>query len=65
MSIADADVMRKRDCVEQWLEDGTTSFLGIAVLHHGFAWIDQLQPSNIYLACLPISFSFKMLVLKI
>lgn len=47
MSIADADMMRKRDRVEQWLEDGTTSFLGIAALRHGFASIDRLQTSNI------------------
>ena len=47
MSIADADVMRKRDRVEQWLEDGTTSFLGIAALRHGFASIDRLQVSNV------------------
>jgi molybdenum cofactor sulfurtransferase len=47
MSIADADVVRKRDRVEQWLEDGTTSFLGIAALRHGFASIDRLQSPNI------------------
>ncbi|KAG0579095.1 hypothetical protein KC19_4G072700 [Ceratodon purpureus] len=47
MSIADADVMRKRDRVEQWLEDGTTSFLGIAALRHGFASIDRLELPNL------------------
>lgn len=47
LSIADADVMRKRDRVEQWLEDGTTSFLGIAALRHGFALIDRLQLPNL------------------
>lgn len=47
MSIADADVMRKRDRVEQWLEDGTASFLGIAALRHGFASIDRLQLPNL------------------
>lgn len=47
MSIADADVMRKRDRVEQWLEDGTTSFLGISALRHGFALINRIHLPNL------------------
>ncbi|CAK9863850.1 unnamed protein product [Sphagnum jensenii] len=47
VSIADADFMQKRDRTEQWLEDGTASFLSIVALRHGFAVINRLQPQNI------------------
>jgi molybdenum cofactor sulfurtransferase len=39
--------MQKRDRTEQWLEDGTASFLSIVALRHGFAVINRLQPQNI------------------
>jgi molybdenum cofactor sulfurtransferase len=47
VSIADADFMQKRDRTEQWLEDGTASFLSIVALRHGFAVINRLRPQNI------------------
>ena len=47
MSIAEIDMMKKRDKVEQWLEDGTTTFLSIAALRHGFASLARLQRSSI------------------
>lgn len=47
MSIAEIDMMKKRDKVEQWLEDGTTTFLSIAALRHGFASISRFQRSSI------------------
>ncbi|KAH9288390.1 hypothetical protein KI387_032507, partial [Taxus chinensis] len=46
-SIADIDFVRKREGLEQWLEDGTSSFLSIAALQHGFKVINQLGISEI------------------
>ncbi|KAJ7535046.1 hypothetical protein O6H91_12G016300 [Diphasiastrum complanatum] len=43
----DVDFFKKRERLEHWLEDGTTSFLGIAALHHGFATINKLGASSI------------------
>ncbi|KAL2641505.1 hypothetical protein R1flu_009092 [Riccia fluitans] len=42
VSIADADFVRRRRKVEEWLEDGTASFLSIAALHHGFDIVNRL-----------------------
>eukprot|EP00850_Spirogloea_muscicola_P015730 SM000123S25842 [mRNA] locus=s123:199195:205729:+ [translate_table: standard] len=42
LAISDLDVVRRREAVEAWLEDGTTSFLSIAALKHGFAAITRL-----------------------
>eukprot|EP00897_Mesotaenium_endlicherianum_P001042 jgi/Mesen1/10939/ME000095S10267 len=41
-SIADADFVRRRKRPEEWLEDGTTSFLAIAALRAGFSSLRQL-----------------------
>ncbi|GLJ52600.1 hypothetical protein SUGI_1119500 [Cryptomeria japonica] len=46
-SIADIDFVRKRERLEEWLEDGTSSFLSIAALQHGFNIINQLGISEI------------------
>ncbi|XP_072962206.1 molybdenum cofactor sulfurase isoform X2 [Typha angustifolia] len=46
-SIADIDFIRRRESIEQVLEDGTLSFLGIASIRHGFKIIDTLSISAI------------------
>jgi hypothetical protein len=33
--------------LEEWLEDGTASFLGIAALRHGFDTLEKLGMGNI------------------
>ncbi|CAL9107776.1 unnamed protein product [Musa textilis] len=46
-SIADVDFIRRRDNIEQVLEDGTISFLAIASIRHGFKIINTLTHSAI------------------
>lgn len=46
-SIADIDFVKRRECIEQLLEDGTQSFLTIASIRHGFKIIDTLTISAI------------------
>ncbi|KAM0950783.1 putative molybdenum cofactor sulfurtransferase [Dioscorea sansibarensis] len=41
-SIADIDYIKRRDSIEQLLEDGTVSFLSIASIRHGFKIINEL-----------------------
>ncbi|KZV31597.1 molybdenum cofactor sulfurase-like [Dorcoceras hygrometricum] len=41
-SIADIDFYKKRDDIEEYLEDGTISFLSIASLRHGFKVLNDL-----------------------
>ncbi|KAL5545083.1 hypothetical protein UlMin_008867 [Ulmus minor] len=41
-SIADIDFVRKREGVEELFEDGTTSFLSIASIFHGFRILNSL-----------------------
>lgn len=43
-SIADIDYIKRRDSIEQLLEDGTVSFLSIASIRHGFKIINTLTP---------------------
>lgn len=45
--VADVDFVQRRENVEQWLEDGTVPFLGIAALHRGFLTINKLGIPNI------------------
>ena len=47
VSIADKDYMRRRERLEEWLEDGTASFLGVAALRHGFDAVEKLGMENI------------------
>ncbi|GAQ81349.1 molybdenum cofactor sulfurase [Klebsormidium nitens] len=47
VSIADKDYMRRRERLEEWLEDGTASFLGVAALRHGFDAVKKLGMDNI------------------
>ncbi|XP_073116611.1 molybdenum cofactor sulfurase isoform X3 [Elaeis guineensis] len=46
-SIADIDFIKRRERIEQVLEDGTLSFLAIASIRHGFNIIDTLTTSAI------------------
>ncbi|XP_026666305.2 molybdenum cofactor sulfurase isoform X3 [Phoenix dactylifera] len=46
-SIADIDFIKRREHIEQVLEDGTLSFLAIASIRHGFNVIDALTTSAI------------------
>ena len=46
-SIADADYIQRRENIEEWLEDGTLSFLAICSLQKGFATIKKLGILNI------------------
>jgi hypothetical protein len=46
-SIADVDYVQRRENIEEWLEDGTSSFLAICSLQKGFAMIKKLGISNI------------------
>ncbi|KAJ0975831.1 hypothetical protein J5N97_017796 [Dioscorea zingiberensis] len=46
-SIADIDFIKRRDSIEQLLEDGTVSFLSIASIRHGFRIINTLTPCAI------------------
>nr|CAD1834558.1 unnamed protein product [Ananas comosus var. bracteatus] len=46
-SIADIDFVRRRESIEQVLEDGTLSFLAIASIRHGFKIVDSLTKSAI------------------
>ncbi|EPS65546.1 molybdenum cofactor sulfurase, partial [Genlisea aurea] len=41
-SIADLDFHKRRESIEEYLEDGTVSFLSIASLQHGFKILDDL-----------------------
>ncbi|KAI5083295.1 hypothetical protein GOP47_0003038 [Adiantum capillus-veneris] len=45
--VADADFVQRRESIEQWLEDGTVPFLGIAALHKGFLTVNRLGMPNI------------------
>jgi molybdenum cofactor sulfurtransferase len=47
VSIAERDFVRRRERLEDWLEDGTASFLGIAALRHGFDTLEKLGMGNI------------------
>ncbi|XP_073061585.1 molybdenum cofactor sulfurase-like [Primulina eburnea] len=46
-SIADIDFYKRRDGIEEYLEDGTISFLSIASLRHGFKILNDLTMSAI------------------
>ncbi|XP_020269187.1 molybdenum cofactor sulfurase isoform X2 [Asparagus officinalis] len=46
-SIADVDLVNRRESIEQLLEDGTLPFLSIASIRHGFKIIDSLTISSI------------------
>ncbi|KMZ64025.1 Molybdenum cofactor sulfurase [Zostera marina] len=46
-SIADIDFVKRRESIEQLLEDGTVSFLSIASIKHGFQIINRLTISAI------------------
>ncbi|XP_062168774.1 molybdenum cofactor sulfurase isoform X2 [Alnus glutinosa] len=46
-SIADIDFVKRREGVEELFEDGTTSFLSIASLRHGFKILNSLTISSI------------------
>lgn len=46
-SIADIDFVKRRDGVEEFFEDGTTSFLSISSLQYGFDIINSLTVSAI------------------
>ncbi|XP_073149560.1 molybdenum cofactor sulfurase isoform X2 [Henckelia pumila] len=46
-SIADIDFYKRRDGIEEYLEDGTISFLSIASLRHGFKVLNDLTMSAI------------------
>lgn len=46
-SIADVDLVKHRDGVEESLEDGTTSFLSIASIRHGFRIVNTHNISSI------------------
>ncbi|KAG9439484.1 hypothetical protein H6P81_019649 [Aristolochia fimbriata] len=46
-SIADIDFVKRREGIEEWLEDGTLPFLSIASIHHGFKIINTLTISAI------------------
>ncbi|XP_044504727.1 molybdenum cofactor sulfurase-like isoform X2 [Mangifera indica] len=46
-SIADIDFVKRRQGVEELFEDGTTSFLSIASIRHGFNLINSLTVSAI------------------
>lgn len=46
-SIADIDFVKRREGIEELLEDGTSSFLSIASLHHGFRILNTLTSSAI------------------
>lgn len=41
-SIADIDFYKRRDSIEEYLEDGTISFVSIASLLHGFKTLNAL-----------------------
>ncbi|KAG6500495.1 hypothetical protein ZIOFF_040340 [Zingiber officinale] len=47
-SIADVDFIKRRENIEQVLEDGTLSFLAIASIHHGFMIINRLTSTAIF-----------------
>lgn len=53
-SVADVDFVQKRQNIEQWLEDGTVPFLGIASLQGGFRNVKKLGIYNIgmHVGCL-------------
>ncbi|XP_059443756.1 molybdenum cofactor sulfurase isoform X3 [Corylus avellana] len=46
-SIADIDFVKRREEVEELFEDGTTSFLSIASIRHGFKILNSLTISSI------------------
>lgn len=46
-SIADIDFVRRREGVEELFEDGTTSFLSIASIRHGFNFLNSLTVTAI------------------
>ncbi|KAK2972002.1 hypothetical protein RJ640_005022 [Escallonia rubra] len=46
-SIADIDFVKRRERTEEFLEDGTISFLSIASIHHGFKILNTLNISAI------------------
>ncbi|KAE8124542.1 hypothetical protein FH972_019417 [Carpinus fangiana] len=46
-SIADIDFVKRREGVEELFEDGTTSFLSIASIRHGFKILNSLTISSI------------------
>ncbi|KAK4493013.1 hypothetical protein RD792_000012 [Penstemon davidsonii] len=46
-SIADIDFYKRRDGIEEYLEDGTISFISIASLHHGFKILNTLTMTAI------------------
>ncbi|KAK3033127.1 hypothetical protein RJ639_036486, partial [Escallonia herrerae] len=46
-SIADIDFVKRRERTEEFLEDGTISFLSIASIHHGFKILNTLNSSAI------------------
>ncbi|KAL7130624.1 hypothetical protein ABFS83_13G147100 [Erythranthe nasuta] len=46
-SIADVDFYKRRDGIEEYLEDGTLPFVSIASLHHGFKILNSLTMSAI------------------
>lgn len=46
-SIADIDFVKRRESVEELFEDGTTSFLSIASIRHGFKLLNSLTATAI------------------
>ena len=46
-SIADIDFIKRREGIEELFEDGTTSFLSIASIRHGFKILNSLTISAI------------------
>ncbi|XP_074573005.1 molybdenum cofactor sulfurase isoform X1 [Curcuma longa] len=47
-SIADVDFIKRRENIEQVLEDGTLSFLALTSIHHGFMIINRLTTAAIF-----------------
>ncbi|KAF5477378.1 hypothetical protein F2P56_004025 [Juglans regia] len=46
-SIADTDFIKRREEIEELFEDGTTSFLSIASIRHGFKMLNSLTTPSI------------------
>lgn len=46
-SIADTDFIKRRQEIEELFEDGTTSFLSIASIRHGFKMLNSLTMPSI------------------
>ncbi|CAH8381281.1 unnamed protein product [Eruca vesicaria subsp. sativa] len=58
-AIADIDFIKRRERVEEFFEDGSTSFLSIAAIRHGFRLLKSLTTSAIWMHTTSLSIYVK------